>query len=91
MENLTLPKNQLAEVLYELLTNNKITFKSVFFATGIINMGARISDLRLDYALIIPCTWIKTENKFGRSIRYGSWSLENKELGIEVYNRINKE
>ena len=91
MKELISPKNQTAEVLYELLTKDKITFKSVYLETGIINLGARLSDLRLDHELIIPCRWIDTINKHNRSIRYGSWKLMNKELGLTVYNKINKD
>ena len=79
MKELKPPKNQKAEVLYELLTQEKITFKSVFLKTGIVEINARISDLRLDYGLIIPCNWIKTINKHNRKIRYGSWKLMDKE------------
>ena len=91
MKELKQAKNQMAEVLYELLTKDKITFKSVYLETGIINLGARLSDLRLDHELIIPCIWIDTINKHNRSIRYGSWKLMNKELGLTVYNKINKD
>jgi|694.fasta_scaffold42607_6 hypothetical protein len=91
MKELKPPKNQKAEILYELLTQEKITFKSVFLKTGIIELNARISDLRLDYDLIIPCSYIETINKHNRKIRYGSWKLINKELGLTIYNRVNKE
>lgn len=83
------PKNQTAEVLYMLLKEDFITFKFSFEMSGMINLSARISNLRLDHELDIPCLQIKTRNKFGRPIRYGSWKLEDKEKGLEVYNKIN--
>lgn len=91
MEKLELPKTQKAEMLYELLTKENITFKSIYLETGIINLGARLSDLRLDHDLILPCVWVETYNKHNRLIRYGSWKLVNKELGLQVYKKINKE
>lgn len=87
--NLENPKNQTAEVLYMLLKEDFITFKYSFEMSGMINLSARISNLRLDHELEIPCVQIKTTNKFGRPIRCGSWSLTNKEIGLEVYNKIN--
>lgn len=87
--NLATPKNQKAEVLYCLLNYEKITFRQIFKETGIINLTALISVLRLDYNLEIPCIEIETKNKFGRKIRYGSWKLENKEIGRVIYSKIN--
>lgn len=87
--NLNYPKNQLSEVLYELLTNEIITFKSNFEATGILNLSARISDLRLNYGLEIPCIEIEAKNKHGRKISYGSWKLIDKDKGRIVYSKIN--
>lgn len=88
--NLATPKNQTAEILYCLLNYDKITFRQVFQETGIVNLGARISNLRLDYGLDIPCTEIETKNKFGRKISYGSWSLIDKEQGRIIYSKINR-
>ena len=85
------PKNQKAEVLFYLIKEDFITYSSIYYATGIINLNARISNLRLDHNLIIPCTSIKSINKHGRDIQYGSWKLINKELGIEIYKKLNKE
>lgn len=85
------PKNQKAEVLFLLIERELVTYYSIFKDTGIINLSARISDLRLDHNLPIPCTFVKAVNKFGRNMRYGSWKLLNKELGIEIYKKINKE
>lgn len=40
------PKNQTAEVLYELLTNACINRRDILINTGILNVTARISDIR---------------------------------------------
>lgn len=88
--NISHPKNQTAEVLYFLLKNEKIDYKLIYVPTGILNLSARISDLRLDYGLDIPCKEVETKNKFGRKISYGTWSLTDKESGRIIYSKINK-
>lgn len=82
------PINQTSEVLYELLKKD-ISRSQIFKDTGILNLTAQISNLRLDYDLEIVCTRIKAKNKHGRSISFGKWHLMNKITGIEVYNKIN--
>jgi len=87
---LATPKNQTAEVLYFLLQVDKIDYSYIYWQTGILNLSARISDLRLNYGLDIPCLEIETKNKFGRKISYGSWSLKDKEQGRIIYSKINR-
>ena len=89
MKNLK-PTSQLTEVLFYLLKRNSITFKQIHFDCGILNLSARISDLRNEHLLDIPCKKMETINKFGRNISYGSWSLTNKEKGLKVYNKLVK-
>jgi hypothetical protein len=85
------PKNQLAEVLYLLLTQKSITVKSAMNDIGILNLSARISDLRIKHNLIIECRKINTKNKFGRDINYGKFLLiTKKSIANKVYNKINK-
>jgi hypothetical protein len=84
------PKTQLAEVLYELIKNKTINRRSILLDCGILNVTARIADLRLRHNLSIICTKIQTKNKHNRAITYGCWSLENKKLAKEVYKIINK-
>lgn len=87
MEN---PKNQLAEVLYLLLNNKSITVKSAMNDIGIINLSARISDLKLKHNLTIDCIKVNTKNKFGRPIYYGTWTIKStKKVANKVYNTIN--
>jgi hypothetical protein len=82
------PTNQTAEVLYELL-QFPITRRSIMSDCGILNVTARIADLRLRHNLSIICTKIQTKNKHNRAITYGCWSLENKKVAKEVYDKIN--
>ena len=88
--NISHPKNQTAEVLYFLLKCEQITFSYIYTMTGILNLSARLSNLRLDYGLDIPCVEKQVKNKFGRKISYGTWSLTDKEQGRIIYSKINK-
>lgn len=88
--NLATPKNQTAEVLYYLLICDKIDFSYIYLNTRILNLSARISNLRLDYGLEIPCVEVETKNKFGRKISFGTWSLKDKEQGRIIYSKINR-
>lgn len=88
MLDLAKPKNQVAEVLFELLMNKEITFERTYANTGIINLGARISDLRFKHNLIISCQEKEFYNKHGRKSTYGVWTLHDKRTGLEVYKSI---
>ena len=88
--NLATPKNQTAEILYELLKNESINFKQTFENTGIINLSARISDLRHHYQLSIPCVEKEIKNKHGRKITFGVWNLVDKDKGRIIYTILNK-
>lgn len=84
------PKNQSAEVLYELLScNDKVSFRQMFLSTGIIGMSQRVSDLRKN-GLQIACVEAIGVNKHGRSCRWGTWSIKGEEkLALEIYCKIN--
>jgi hypothetical protein len=87
------PNNQTAEVLSQLLLYKQgITRMQFLRNTGILNVTARIANLRNKYGLTIHCKKISTQNKYGRSIKYGQWILEPNERGkaIEIYKKINK-
>jgi len=90
MKKLKQPNSQLTEVLYYLLKRKYINFKQIYFDTGILNLSARLSDLKLEHDLPIKLNKVKTTNKFGRKIEYGTWALLNKEKGLEVYNELIK-
>ena len=58
--------------------------------TGILNVPARIMDLRNKHHIPIILTRISAVNKFGRSINYGSWSILNKKDLYDKYIIVNK-
>ena len=87
---LSKPVNQTAEVLYLLLKNKSITRKTAILDTGILNVSARIADLRNKHNINVICTKISTTNKFGRNINYGSWSILNYAEQYDKYKLINK-
>ena len=86
---LTKPVNQMSEVLYELITRDNITRMEFFQSTGILNVTARIANLRIKHDLDIVCKDINIRNKHGMVVTYGQWSLPDKEKGQEVYLKIN--
>lgn len=90
---MTPPKNQVAEVLYELLHNSPITRVSILSSTGILNLTARISDLRTLYGINVTCEKISVKNKFFRPVSYGSWSIKGETETLKatrLYEKINK-
>lgn len=88
------PKNQTAEVLYLLINNNCINRQSIMFDTGILNVTARIANLRNIHQIAIDCKRFETTNKFGRMVSYGQWSISKKPNDLKLiekkYNKINK-
>lgn len=84
------PTNQTAEVLYELIKKSAITRMSIMHQTGILNLTARIADLRNKFGIVVLCDKVKITNKHGRKTDYGKWRLENKKIGIALYNKVNK-
>lgn len=86
------PRNQTAEVLFELLRRDSVTHREIIVETGVLSPTARITELRQDYGLQIPCTSLKTRNKHNRAISYGSWSLakDERDLALTVYRTVNQ-
>ena len=86
------PNNQTSEVLYELIKNSAMTRMDFFRQTGILNVTARIANLRNIYGIDVRCKKIHTINKHGRKISYGSWSLDPRTLDDVkvIYEKINK-
>ena len=64
---------------------------SIMLQTGILNVTARIANLRNNFGIIILCERVVTTNKHGRTINYGKWKLSNKQSAIALYSKINKE
>lgn len=85
------PNNQTAEVLYELIKKSAITRMSIMTQTGILNLTARIADLRIRYGINVICDKVLTKNKHGRPISYGKWRLFDKKSAALLYDKINRE
>lgn len=88
------PKNQNAEVLYLLINNKCINRQSIMYDTGILNVTARIANLRNIHQIAIDCKRVSVLNKFGRSVNFGVWSISKKPSDLKLiekkYNKINK-
>ena len=85
------PLTQLQEVLYELLKNDSITVRQMIFDTGILNIKARIHDLRLKYNLEIETEMVKHKNKYGRKCVFGQWKLTDKKTALTTYKKLQYE
>jgi hypothetical protein len=87
------PTNQTAEVLHELIKNKSINKRDMLKNTGILSLTAQITFLRNKHNIAINCERISTENKFGRSISFGVWSVSKKLCDqkklVATYNKIN--
>lgn len=83
------PKNQNAEVLYELLNNSFIDRRQMMADTGILNLTARIANLRNRFGLNIKCESRQVINKHGRTVTYGRWFIPTLDLphARKVYER----
>jgi len=87
---LPLPTSQTQEVLHELITRKTVSRAQFFKFCGILNVTARIADLR-KLGLEIRCEEIPVPNKFKRVVKYGNWSLANIETATELYLRMKKD
>lgn len=83
------PKTQVQEVLYMLLTRKTINTKQMVLDCNILNLTARISDLRIRHDIDVKCDKIVSKNKFKRQIEYGLFSLVNKNHAKSVYDSLN--
>jgi len=81
-----LPETQLQEVLYLLITNKSIT-RLEATRYGILNLPARIYDLRkLNVDIIIKNNICK--NKFGRTVNYATYILVNLQESLTIYKKM---
>lgn len=88
--SLAKPKNQSAEILFELINNTNASRSELTEMTGVLNVTAIISKLRLDYEIEIKCNFKETTNKHGRPVKFGIYQLIDKNDGLKKYNTINK-
>lgn len=66
---------QKEEVLNYLMENSSMTRIEAMTELHILNVTARIADLRKE-GYNIKATLIHTKNKYGRKVSYAKWSLE---------------
>jgi hypothetical protein len=78
------PKNQLAEILYEMLVVGQITRKTAM-VIGVLNLTSRIADLRNKHNIDVVCVETPTKNKFGRPVTYGRWHVRDKDFAFDKY------
>lgn len=88
INSLPRPKKQIEEVLYYLIKRHNINRKQMMLDTGVLNVTARIADLRNRYFLDIVCNQVSVKNKFGRKIEFGYWSLSDKAEGLKIYKKL---
>jgi len=89
MKKPPLPESQIQEVLFELLSRLYIDRKTMMLSSGILNLTARITNLRNKGVKIIS-NKIKSVNKYGREITFCQWSLENKKEAFIEYMELKK-
>lgn len=86
------PTNQTAEVLYALLTRRRIDRRQMLLETGILNVTARIANLR-KLGIDIRCYNRSVRNKHGRTVTFGAWAIHDSiaDQAAELYPIVNKE
>jgi len=89
MIQLNPPTNNRQEVLLTLIKNGKVSIEDYPRLSG---FRTRISELILEYGLILNPKPVKSTNKFGRTITFVEHHLEEIHIdsAIEIYNRINQ-
>lgn len=81
---LPLPLNQTQEALYLLLKNGSMTRRDFFLETHILNAPRCIHSLR-KRGVDIDCEMITVQNKYGRRIDYGVYTLVNENEALKKY------
>jgi|688.fasta_scaffold87359_9 hypothetical protein len=81
------PKNQIAEVLYLLLEQDRTSLDII--KHGVLNPTSKISQLR-NKGVVVLCDNVQHTNKFGRKMKYGKFSVLNFKDSVKIYNQINK-
>lgn len=88
MKKLNKPESQIQEVLYYLIKRIYIDRRQMMLSVGILNLPEAIRKLRHNYGLTIELSEIKTENKFGRKVTFGKYSLKHKKEASDIYRKI---
>lgn len=90
--SLAKPKNQIAEILFELINNKNASRSELTDMTGVLNVTSVISKIRLTHEINIKCDLTEVKNKHGRNVRFGIYSLTDasRMTALRKYNQINK-
>ena len=88
INSLPRPKKQIEEVLYYLIKRHSINGRQMMLDTGVLNLTARIADLRNKHFLNIDCNYISVKNKFKRKIEFGYWSVTDKQKALNIYKKL---
>lgn len=91
MKKIPNPQSQIQEVLYELIKRINIDRRQMMISCGVLNLPDQIMKLRRKHNLTINLTKVKTENKFGREVEFGQYTLKNKKEASKVYHKIQQE
>lgn len=89
MKSIPKPKSQTQEVLFYLITRINIDRRQMMLSCGVFNLPIQIMRLRRRYNLNIKLDKIKTENKFGREVEFGKYTLKTpKKEASNIYNKM---
>ena len=90
MKKLKKPNSQISEVLYYLLTRQSISVRQILFEAYILNLSARLSELRHQHNIGLKMIKTHRTNKFKRPVSYGTWRLTDKVHALETYKKLIK-
>lgn len=91
MKKIPQPQSQRQEVLYELIKRINIDRRQMMLSCGVLNLPDQIMHLRNRYGLKINLTKLKTENKFGREVEFGQYTLTEKKEASKIYLKIQQD
>lgn len=91
MKQIPAPQSQTQEVLYYLIKRIHIDRRQMMLSCGVLNLPDQIMRLRRRYGLTIKLTKVTTENKFGREVEFGQYSIEDKKKASELYRKIQED
>ena len=86
---LSQPKNNTAEVLFNLIIKGSVSMKDFAWMEG---FRTRVSEINLKHNITLLKTSETAENKYGHPIRFIRHTLpeDQLEFATSVYNQINK-
>lgn len=91
MKQIPAPESQTQEVLYYLIKRIYIDRRQMMLSCGVLNLPDQIMRLRRRYGLTINLNKVTTENKFGREVKFGQYSIEDKKHASNVYRKMQED